>query len=77
MEDQKKECYLPLVKEKSLKKKVGAGVCDFCGKSQSFCYLCTHCGLTICQTCFIENQRMFTRSGVTWVCPSCLNWETL
>lgn len=64
-------------KLKNRKKKIGKGVCEFCGEFKSLCYICSKCGFTICQTCFIENQKTFTRSGVTWVCPSCLNWETL
>ncbi|NPA40030.1 MAG: hypothetical protein GXO57_06275 [Thermodesulfobacteria bacterium] len=57
--------------------KFTSGRCDFCGEEKEACYRCSKCGFTICQRCFIENQQMFTRSGVTWVCPNCLNWETL
>jgi len=71
------KCDIPLVKEKRKKKKLAPGICDFCGEESPLCYICTHCEFTICQRCFIENQKLFTRTGVTWVCPNCLNWETL
>lgn len=65
------------MKGKVKRKKLAPGICDFCGKEHPLCYICTQCEFTVCQTCFIENQKRFTRSGVTWVCPECLNWETL
>jgi len=71
------KCDIPLVKEKRKKKKLAPGICDFCGEESPLCYICTHCGFTICQRCFIAHQRLFTRTGVTWVCPNCLNWFTL
>ncbi len=75
---EEKNCFLtPLTPKKNKKKKLASGICDFCGKEHLLCYICTQCEFTVCQTCFIENQKMFTRSGVTWVCPNCLNWETL
>ncbi len=64
-------------KKKIKKKRLSSGVCDYCWKEQPLCYICVNCGLTICQRCFIENQKMFTRTGITWVCPNCLNWQTL
>jgi len=75
--EKENRCDIPLVKEKTKKKKLAPGICDFCGEESSLCYICTHCGFTVCQRCFIEHQRLFTRTGVTWVCPNCLNWETL
>jgi len=63
--------------EKKKRKKIGKGVCDWCGKEQPFCFICINCGFTICQKCFIENQHLFTRSGVTWVCINCCSWQSL
>lgn len=71
------KCEIPLVKERTKKKKISSGVCDFCWEEHPLCYVCIYCGFTICQRCFIEYQNLFTKTGVTWVCPNCLNWETL
>jgi len=67
-----------MVKEKTKKKKkLGPGVCNFCGKKQPLCYICPNCGFTICQRCFIEHQKLFTQTGVTWLCINCSSWHTL
>ncbi len=64
-------------RKRILRRKTVAGRCDVCGQEMPLCYKCQKCGYLICQQCMAHGPRRFSCNTVTWVCPNCLNWETL
>ncbi|QJA06642.1 hypothetical protein FVE67_07480 [Thermosulfurimonas marina] len=58
-------------------KKYASGRCEFCGEERPLVWRCRRCGFTVCQVCLSRDQKYFSCNAITWVCPNCLNWETL